>query len=80
MADKLIRMATQIADFFRSQPGAPEIAVAAHINHYWTYAMRRDLLTALASGTPADPVVRAAGPHVRLPAEAAAEADGISRP
>ncbi len=48
MTDKLIRMATQIADFFRSQPGVvPEQAVAGHINDFWTYRMRMDFLSLL---------------------------------
>ncbi|MDO5704215.1 MAG: formate dehydrogenase subunit delta [Paracoccus sp. (in: a-proteobacteria)] len=66
MADKLIRMATQIADFWRHQPGDPERAVAKHINDYWTYQMRRDFLAAL-KGQTVDPVVQAAADHVLLP-------------
>lgn len=70
MADKLIRMATQIADFFRSQPDQPpEIAVAGHINDFWTYRMRMDLLSQLRGGADADPIVRATAPHIRLPDE-----------
>ena len=70
MPDKLIRMATQIADFFRSQPGQPpEIAVAGHINDFWTYRMRLDLLAQLKAGAEADPIVRATAPHIRLPHE-----------
>lgn len=69
MADKLIRMANQIADFFRSQPGiAPEQAVAAHINDFWPYAMRADLLELIhdrAKDSGADPVVQAALPLIR---------------
>ena len=67
--DKLIRMANQIAAFFRSQPGAPEIAVAGHINDFWTYRMRMDLLAALRAGAPVDPIVQATAPHIRLPHE-----------
>lgn len=70
MADKLIRMATQIADFFRSQPDQPpEIAVAGHINDFWTYRMRTDFLDLLRAGAAADPIVQAAAPHIRLPGE-----------
>jgi formate dehydrogenase subunit delta len=68
MPDKLIRMATQIADFFRSQPGRPELAVAGHINEFWTYRMRAQLLGALQGGAAADPIVQAAVPHIHLPA------------
>lgn len=67
--DKLIRMANQIAAFFRSQPGRPEIAVAGHINDFWTYRMRMDLLAALRAGEPVDPIVQATAPHIRLPHE-----------
>lgn len=70
MQDKLIRMANQIAEFFRSQKDmpAPE-AVAAHINDFWSYQMRRDLLTQLASegASGADPIVSAARGFIRLP-------------
>lgn len=70
MADKLIRMATQIADFFRSQPDlAPEQAVAGHINDFWTYRMRMDFLDQLRAGAEVDPIVRATAPFIRLPDE-----------
>ena len=50
-ASKLIRMAGQMADFFRSQPDRPPAeAVAAHINDSWTYHMRADLIAALQAG------------------------------
>ena len=67
--DKLIRMAQQIADFFRSQPGKPELAVAGHINDFWTYRMRMDFLAALRAGVAADPILQATAPHIRLPGE-----------
>ena len=67
--EKLIRMANQIATFFRSQPGQPEIGVAGHINDFWTYRMRMDLLAALRAGEAVDPIVRATAPHIRLPHE-----------
>ena len=72
MADKLIQMATQIADFFRHQPDKPaHQAVAEHINHYWTYQMRRDFLAAVAGGAAPDAVVREAAAHVTVPADPA---------
>ena len=67
--DKLIRMANQIAAFFRSQPGPPEIAVAGHINDFWTYRMRMEFLDQLRAGAEADPIVRATAPFIRLPEE-----------
>ena len=67
-SDKLIRMAGQMADFFRSQPDRPPAeAVAAHINDSWTYRMRADLIAALQSGAEADPIVRAATAFIKLP-------------
>ena len=52
-ADKLVRMANQIATFFLSQPEAVRIeGVANHINKFWEPRMRRSLLAALA-----DPVL-----------------------
>ena len=43
--EKLLRMAGQIADFFRSQPDQPpEVGVAGHINDFWGYRMRRGFL------------------------------------
>jgi len=65
--DKLIRMASQMADFFRSQPGAPSEAVAAHINAFWTPRMRQDFVHHLEGGAEADPIVRDSARFVRLP-------------
>ncbi|RCW85738.1 formate dehydrogenase subunit delta [Paracoccus lutimaris] len=67
-ASKLIRMAGQMADFFRSQPDRPPAeAVAAHINDSWTYRMRADLIAALQAGAKADPIVRDAVAFITLP-------------
>lgn len=66
--DKLIHMAGQMADFFRSQPsGAPAEAVAGHINSFWTPRMRQDFVRHLAEGAKADPLVIEAARFVRLP-------------
>ncbi len=65
---KLIRMAKQMADFFRSQPDRPAAeAVAEHINGNWAPQMRRDFLDLIHSGADADPIVREAAAFVRLP-------------
>ncbi|MFG6081273.1 formate dehydrogenase subunit delta [Paracoccus litorisediminis] len=72
--DKLIRMAGQMADFFRSQPGAPAEAVAGHINSFWTPRMRQDFVRHLAEGAEADPIVRDAARFVRLPEQTPARA------
>lgn len=68
--EKLIRMAGQIADFFRNQPDQPPpVGVAGHINDFWGYRMRRGLLELIDAGQVSDPVVVAAAPHIRLPGE-----------
>ena len=70
-SDKLIRMATQMADFFRNQPGIdPAEAVGGHINQFWSYAMRRDFLALIHADADADPIVRTAAGFVRLPRQA----------
>ena len=71
--DRLIRMANQIATFFATQPGnAGAEGVAAHLNAYWDPRMRRAFLDHVAAGGAGlDPLVLAAAPLVRRPAEAA---------
>lgn len=60
-AEKLCRMANQIATFFDSQRGEAAEKVAAHIAAYWSPAMRADLLAHLsAGGTGLRPTARAA--------------------
>ncbi len=61
-ADKLIRMANQIATFFKGQ-GEEEAAaqVADHLKAFWTPRMRQDLFVlAQASSKSLDPVVKTA--------------------
>ena len=68
---KLIRMAKQMADFFRNQPDRPPAeAVAAHINDSWAPQMRQDFLALIASGAEADPIVLDAAAFVRASAAA----------
>lgn len=65
--DKLIRMATQMADFFRHQPDRPASqAVAAHINDNWAPQMRQDFVALIREGAEADPIVREAAALVRV--------------
>lgn len=67
-SDKLIRMATQMADFFRNQPDMPAPqAVAEHINSFWSYRMRQDFIARINEGAEADPIVRDSAAFVRLP-------------
>lgn len=68
MSDKLIRMANQIADFFRSQPdGDAAKAVARHLNDFWPPVMRQELQQALTGGAQADPLVEQAAQYLDLP-------------
>ena len=42
--EKLVRMANQIATFFKSQPADQAVAgTAEHIQAYWNKVMRRDI-------------------------------------
>ncbi|MFC3327332.1 formate dehydrogenase subunit delta [Mesorhizobium cantuariense] len=51
-AEKLVRMANQIADFFHSKPREEGIAgVAEHINKFWEPRMRRQFFEMLDDGT-----------------------------
>ena len=69
---KLVMMANQIATFFKTQPGedGPE-RIAAHLNDFWEPRMRAQFFAHLdAGGAGLDPLVLAAAPHIRRPAEA----------
>ena len=57
--DKLVRMANQIATFFRSKPHDEALAgIADHINNFWEPRMRSQLFAALdAGGAGLDPLV-----------------------
>ena len=66
-AEKLRRMAGQIADFFKAYPEETAAAsVADHINQFWTGRMREDFLAAFAN-RPEDltPLLRQALPQIR---------------
>lgn len=68
---KLIHMAGQMADFFRSQPDRPPAeAVAEHINSNWSPQLRQDFVALIRSGAEADPIVRDAAALVRVTAAA----------
>lgn len=64
--EKLVRMANQIATFFRSQPGDDQAArLAGHLRDYWDPSMRAELKAHIArGGDDLDPLVRAAAPHL----------------
>lgn len=57
--DKLVQMANQIASFFANRSHAEAVAEARdHIVHFWSPAMRRDLVDHLArGGAGADPII-----------------------
>ncbi len=68
-AEKLARMANQIATFFATQPGEDgDEKVAAHINDFWAPPMRAELHQMIASGADLHPLVIEADNHLRLPA------------
>ncbi len=60
-AYKLVRMANQIAVFFRTQPDdAAAAAVADHIKSFWNPVMRREMYAHLrAGGDGLEPLARA---------------------
>lgn len=68
-AEKLVRMANQIASFFASQPEATRVdGVATHINKFWEPRMRRQLFEILdAGGDGLDPLVLDAAKLVKRP-------------
>jgi formate dehydrogenase subunit delta len=50
-AEKLVHMANQIADFFRSQPDEAAVAgVAEHIRSFWAPVMRRGVYAHMDAG------------------------------
>ncbi len=68
--DKMVRMANQIATFFRSQPGDTPAQVAAHLGDFWEPRMRRQLLDHVAAGGEGlDAEVVAAAALLPVPAE-----------
>lgn len=68
-ADKIVRMANQIATFMESKPEAEAVqGLAGHINDFWEPRMRAQLFAVLdAGGAGLRPlVIRAAG-QIRRP-------------
>ncbi|MDQ0456598.1 formate dehydrogenase subunit delta [Rhizobium paknamense] len=72
-AAKLVRMANQIATFFKSQPEAERVpGIATHINKFWEPRMRRHFFEMIdAGGEGFDPLVMEAAARIRRPAEVA---------
>jgi formate dehydrogenase subunit delta len=69
-ADKIARMANDIAKFMETKPQAEAVAgLAAHINDFWEPRMRRQLFALLdAGGADLRPLVRDAAGAIRRPA------------
>lgn len=68
-ADKIIRMANQIALFMESKPHDEGAAgLAAHINDFWEPRMRREFFALLdAGGAGMRPLVIEAAAQIRRP-------------
>lgn len=73
-AEKLVRMANQIAQFMESKPHAEGLTLlAAHINDFWEPRMRRQLFEVLdTGGAGLRPLVIEAAGQIRRPAPEAA--------
>lgn len=73
-ADKIVRMANDIAKFMESKPHAEGVALyAAHINDFWEPRMRRQLFELLdAGGAGFRPLVLDAAGAIKRPKEEAA--------
>jgi len=71
-SETLVRMANQIADFFRSQPGDQALAGAAsHVRQFWDPRMRKKMAEHLAAGGAGlSPLARAAVEQVCKPVPA----------
>ena len=72
-ADRIVRMANDIAKFMESKPHAEGVSMlASHINDFWEPRMRRQLFALLdAGGAGLRPLVIEAAAAIRRPAEAA---------
>jgi formate dehydrogenase subunit delta len=70
-ADKIARMANDIAKFMESKPHAEGVTLlASHINDFWEPRMRRQLFQLLdAGGAELRPLVIDAAGVIRRPAE-----------
>lgn len=69
-ADKIVRMANDIAKFMESKPHAEGVALlASHVNDFWEPRMRRQLFAVLdAGGAGLRPLVLDAAAAIKRPA------------
>ena len=74
-SETLVRMANQIADFFKIQPGEEALAGASnHIRLFWDPRMRAKMAEHLAKGGEGlNPLARAAAEKVCKPVKANSE-------
>ena len=74
---KLVRMANQIATFFKSQPEAERVhGVATHINKFWEPRMRKVFFELVERGDAGfDPIVIAAADIINRPGSASPAAE-----
>ena len=72
-ADKIVRMANDIAKFMESKPHAEGVSMlASHINDFWEPRMRTKLFEVIdAGGEGLRPLVLEAAPNIRRPKLAA---------
>lgn len=79
ITEKLIRMANQIATFFKSQPEGERLAgIAMHINKFWEPRMRRQFFELIDAGAEGfDPLVIEAATLIRRP-EASDQSVGLT--
>lgn len=68
-----VRMANQIADFFKGYGHDDAVKeIADHINRFWEPRMRKHLFEELAKGNPGfNPLIKDASTLIRKPREAA---------
>ena len=67
---QLVKMANDIADFFRTEPNRADAVqgIASHIQRFWDPRMRRQILEqARHAGNELDTLVREALTHVQAP-------------
>ncbi|WP_438751545.1 formate dehydrogenase subunit delta [Pararhizobium sp. O133] len=74
---KLVRMANQIATFFKSQPEAERVeGVATHINKFWEPRMRKAFFELIEQGDAGfDPIVISAAASIKRPTPSPQDAD-----
>jgi formate dehydrogenase subunit delta len=69
--NKIVRMANQIATFFKSQPENERLeGIASHINKFWEPRMRKQFFDELEAGAAFDPLVVEAATKVNRPDDA----------